>query len=311
MANLLSCLLKEPALTEEEQQTVSKATAVLMMSAKILLPLEQTSRLGNLVYASRWTAQVVLDFTLAVASHNLFESHLLPHYVTFCHSMGKLGRPEKAQALQSLARLIASKRPMPKCGYDVDDSKIYPIDFSFAARKAPSVQSIPQFVQSVLESDVADMAAEEFHLYVDALVCLPHVRPMDASKATALLCKIIRDIAALMCTLSTEEPQTKRAKRKVVRPADFAEKLGFVLSLAILGIRHFSSNLTEDVPWSVMKSIVLEESTSQNVFYLRAADFYLTSLHGTDDGELFSLEMLTQLYDVIGQNIYSPFREVF
>lgn len=309
VANVLAALLKEPELTEDEQESVSKATATLMTSTKVSLPLEQTSRLGNLMYATRWKPQIVLDFTLAVASHGLFESHLLPHYTTFCHSMGKLGRPEQAQVLHSLARLVSLKQPIPKCGNDVDSSQVYPVEFSFAARKAPNVKTVPQIIQSILESSVEDAVSEDFHLYVNALVCLPHVRPMDSAKAATLLSGIVRQIAELVDGSSSDEPKTKRARRKAPRPTDFIERLGFVLSLALLGIRHFSS-LREDVPWSVVKCIFINESTSQNVFYLRAADFYFTSLFGSGDDELFSTDMLTQLYDVMGQNIYSPFREV-
>lgn len=308
VANLLATLVKESDLEEDEQLNTSKAIAALMTLPKISLPLELVSRLVNLVYSSPWKPTIVLEFTLAIASNGLFESHVLPNYTTFCHKLAQTGSANQALILSNLARLVAQKRPLPTNGYDIDGNKTYPIEFSFALRKTPGKTTIPQVIQTILESSVDSMVSEDFHLFVNALVCLTHVRPLERSHGVGVLKKIVYEIAELVEGLSEEEPKAKKKKTK--RPPDFVEKLGFVLSLSMLAIRQFSSNLKEDVPWSVIKSAFLNEVASRNLFYLRAADFYFTAMHEIDDGEFFTLEMLTQLYDVFGVNIQSPFREV-
>jgi hypothetical protein len=151
------------------------------------------------------------------------------------------------------------------------------------------------------------MINEDFHTYVNALVCLPHLRPIDSVKAIRVLKNIIKEIADTVET-NTEEPHAKRAK--TTRPLDYSERLGLVLSLAILGFRHFSSNMEKDVPWQMIKSAFLNETMSTSLFYLRALDFYLTSLRETGNEDTFSLQVLCQIYDVIGQNLGSPYHEV-
>ena len=200
----------------------------------------------------------------------MFESHLMQHYMAFCNSICKLSVEEHLQLLDNLARLIIIKNPLPQSGYDIDSYKTYSLDFSFVLRKMPSIQSVPKLIKSVLESCVEKMICENLALYVNALICLPNVPPVEAIEATEMLQRIIQEIAGITTSLDAEEPKSK--KLKTVRPADFKDKLGLVLSLAVLGARHFSTNLLEHFPWNTMKLVFLNEFTSQNVFYLRFAN---------------------------------------
>jgi hypothetical protein len=309
VTNTLASLLNENLL-EEEQETVASACATLIMSIKSRLSIEQITKLCNLTYRSNWKPKIILDFTLKIATHAFFESHLMQHYMSFCHSISELSMQEHSQLLENLARLIIIKNPLPQSGYDIDSYKTYPLDFSFVMRKIPSIQSVPKLIKSVLESSVEQMVCENLPFYVNALICLPNVLPVEAIEATEMLKRIIQEIADITTSLDSEEPKNK--KQKTARPADFMDKIGLVLSLAILGARHFSSNLLENLPWTMMKSAFLNESTSQNVFYLRSIDFYMTSFYDScEQDALYSVEVLNQLYEIIGRNISSPYREVF
>jgi hypothetical protein len=307
VSKTLVALLNDQQLDETEQQSVSVTVAELMKSTKVSLPIEQTSKLGHLVFAYHWKPEIVLEFTLQVSTYGFFESHLLPHYITFCHSLGKKDRETRSQLLKNLASLISIKASLPKNGNDMDNFKIYPLEFTFAMRKSSDTDSVPHLIQTILEENLEVMINEDFQTYVNALVCLPHLRPIDSVKAIKVLKKIVKEIADTVES-NAEEPHTKRAK--TTRPVDYSERLGLVLSLAILGIRHFSSNLEKDVPWQMIKSAFLNETMSTSLFYLRAADFYLTSLHESGNEDTFSLQVLCQVYDVIGQNLGSPYHEV-
>lgn len=301
--------MKEDKLTFLEQEAVASCTAGLINGTKFNLPIDQTARLGNLIYACSLTPQIVLDFTLKAAQHPTFESHLLAHYITFCYAIGSREYSVQNEILENIAGLVSLKSPLPKTGSDFLSYKIYPLEFSFAMRKAPGQQGISAFIQGVLETRVEEAISTDFPMYINSLVCLPHVRPMEKDKATKILKNIIREIGEIVQSLDEEEPETKKSKTKeTVRPQDFLEKLGFVLSLAILAIKNFSDNLKEDIPWRWVKATFLNGAMSHNLFYLRAADFYLTSLH--DCGESFTEDMLIQLYSVIGSNISSPYSEV-
>ena len=307
VSKTLAFLLNEKNLNEKEQHSVSVTVAMLMKSTKFSLPIEQTSKLGNLVYAYHLKPEIILEFTLRVSACGFFESHLLQHYITFCHSLSKENEDTRSHLLKNLASLISIKASLPKSGNDMENFKIYPIEFTFAMRKSSDVDSVPHLIQSILERNLETMINEDFHTYVNALVCLPHLRPIDSVKAIRVLKNIIKEIADTVET-NTEEPHAKRAK--TTRPLDYSERLGLVLSLAILGFRHFSSNMEKDVPWQMIKSAFLNETMSTSLFYLRALDFYLTSLRETGNEDTFSLQVLCQIYDVIGQNLGSPYHEV-
>jgi hypothetical protein len=47
-----------------------------MMFNKIKLPLEQFSRLGPLIFSCRLGLNAVFSFSVKVATHELFESHM-------------------------------------------------------------------------------------------------------------------------------------------------------------------------------------------------------------------------------------------
>lgn len=307
VSKTLFALLNEKDLKEEEQISVSATVAALMQSDKVRLPVEQTSKLGQLAYAYHWKPDTVLNFTLGVSSHGFFESHVLPHYISYCHALGKKDQQTRSLMLKNLASLVSIKGSLPKSGYDMRNFKIYPLEFTFAMRKLSDAESVPHLVQSILEGRMETMLNEDFQTYINALVCLPNLRPTDSAKATRILIKIIKEVASAVGA-NSEEPQTKRAKTTYA--VDYFERLGLVLSLAILGVRHFSSDLEKDIPWSMIRSAFLNETMSTSIFYLRSADFYLTSLQELGNENTFSLEVLCQIYDVIGQNLGSPYHEV-
>lgn len=308
VTNTLVSLMKEDKLNEAEQRSLSLSVGALLKSPKVILAIEQTATLGQLMYACHWKPELVLNFTLQASTHRCFESHILPHYITFCHSICKGDVEAHSIMLKNLATLIAAKGSLPKSGNDMGSFKIYPLEFTFAIRKSSDSASVPCLIQSILEKGVETMIIEDFEMYVNALICLPNVKPIETIKAKRLLKGIVVQIADTLNSLNAEEPQMKRAK--VLRPSDFSEKLGLALSLAILGLRHFSSNLKEDLPWAVVRPIFLNEDVVSNVFYLRAADYYLTSLLEADGGDIFSLDTLYQIYNAVGQNLGSPFHEV-
>lgn len=308
VSNALANLLSEEALSEQEQETVSLTVATLINSAKAQLSLEQISRLGQLSYSNHWKPDTVLDFTLRVCSHGHFDSHILPHYLTYCHSLCKQDHQRHAIVLKSIAKLVTAKAPLPKNGNDIQHFKVYPLEFTFAMRKASETTSVPHLIQTILEKNLETMVIEDFQTYVNALVCLRNVRPVESAKTIKTLKRIITEITAIVEALSSEEPQLKRMKNS--RPSDFPERLGLILGLAILCARHFSSNLKEDLPWAAIKSALLNDTVSSSVFYLRATDFYFTSLRDLECADVFSLETLRQVYDSIGQNIASAYHEV-
>ena len=309
IANTLAAMTKHQ-LNENEQQTAAETTAAVMLCAQTKLPLEQFSRLGLLIYSCRWHLKAVLDFSTSIASHELFESHLLPHYLSFCHSITELGPNEHDLLLESLCRLIARKTSFPKAGHEVANYKLYPMEFTFAMRKTSATRSVPHVINGVLGRNLEELVNDKFKLLVSALVCLPNIRPVDEDSAKNLLKRIFFEIVALVEAVDAEagEPQSKRAK--TCRPSDFLERLGFISNLVMLNISHFARDMNEFLPWQAIEKILVNDKSTRNVFFLRAVDFYLTALHQSGHEELFTFEWLSRLYKTIGENISSPYHEV-
>ena len=309
IANALAMLPKEN-LDEEEQMAAAETMASLMMCNKIKLPLEQFSRLGLLIYSCRWSMNAVFSFSVKVATHELFESHLLPHYLSFCHSVSKMSSNEHEHLLDSLSRLVATKTAFPKSGNEMENYKLYPMEFSFAMRKAQDGRSVPNIVEEVLQKNVKEMINEQFKLFVSALICLPNLKPVDVEKTKTSLKRIIEEIVQLIEIEDsvTEEPKSKRRKTGT-KQVDFMEKLGFIASLTVLNGGHFFNDVMDMIPLESVLSLLCHEVTSRNVFFLRAVDIYLTTLHRSGREDLFTFELMSKLYRNIGDNVSTPYRE--
>lgn len=307
VADTLTLLLKEE-FGYYEQCCLSESTAALIMSTKANLSLEQTDKLSRLIYSSCWEPKFVLKFSNLVSAHKIFESHLLPHFILFCHKTSEIVK-EKHVLLDSLTQLIASKNPIPKNGNEITSNK-YPLEFTFAVQKTGNVNGLPKLVENILQQEVEHVLNEEFNSYVCALICYPNIKPVSKSHALNILKKIIGDIARIAESAAQEiaEPQSKR--RKTDMPPDFLEKLGFILSLSILSSQHFSDNVPKDLPWEMFESMFMNDVTSHNIFFLRAADFYLTIVHQTGSIDVLTTELMTRVYQGLGHSTSSPNREV-
>lgn len=308
IANTLAALI-EVQLDEEEQTTASEAVASLMLCTKTKLPFEQLSRLGRLIYSCRWTPKAVLAFSAQVVGHELFESHLLSHYLSYCHSITKANAEAHGEVLESLSRLIAAKSSFPKSGHEMADHKLYPMEFTFAMRKSQDTSSVPSIIEGILKKRLEPMICDEFPLFVSALVCLPHVRPVDKASAKTLLNDIVLELINLVKPGSEEDEPLAKKPKSDCRPVDFVEKLGLVASLAILNGRHFYDNLVEMIPLDTVRSLLQNEQIGRNNYFLLAVDFYLTSLHVSGREELFTFEFLTELYHSLGPNLGSANRQ--
>lgn len=307
IANSLAVLIRED-LGEDEQNSLSESTAALIMSTKANLSLEQTEKLSLLIYSSNWKPKFVLTFSNLVSAHKIFESHLLPHFILFCHKTSEVVK-EKYILLDNLTRLIASKNPIPKNGFEITCNK-YPLEFTFAIQKTGNPLGLPKLVENILQQEVEHVLNAEFSSYICALICYPNIKPVSNSCALNILKKIIEDITRIVKSIAQEvaEPQSK--KMKMDRPSDFLEKLGLILSLVILSSRQFTENLEEDLPWEMLESTILSDATLHNVFFLRAADFYLTIAHQTGSVKTLTIELMTHLYQKIGHSTFSPYHEV-
>jgi hypothetical protein len=120
-----------------------------MMCNKIKLPLEYFSRLGPLIYSCRWSLNAVFSCSVKVATHKHFESHLLSHYLSFCHLVSKMSSNEHEHLLDSPSQLFATKTPIPKSGSEMENYKLYPMELSFVMRKAEDGPSVPSIVEEV------------------------------------------------------------------------------------------------------------------------------------------------------------------
>jgi len=166
IANALAMLPKGDL--NEEEQMAAETTASLMMCNKIKLPLEQFSRLGLLIYSCRWSLNAVFSFSVKLVTQEFFKFHLLPHYLSLCHSVSKMSSSKHKHLSDSLSRLVATKTAFPKSGNEMDNYKRYPMEFSFAMRKAQDGRSVPNIVEELLQKNVKEMINEQFKLFVSA-----------------------------------------------------------------------------------------------------------------------------------------------
>ena len=64
--------------------------------------------------------------------------------------------------LDSLSGLVATKTAFPKSGHEMENYELYPMEFSFAMRKAQDQRGVRSIVEEVLQRNAENMINEQF-----------------------------------------------------------------------------------------------------------------------------------------------------
>ncbi|CAG2053152.1 unnamed protein product [Timema podura] len=190
------------------------------------------------------------------------------------------------------------------------------------ARKVngPSERNFPQAVLDLLILDSSVDLMERQHDYLHALICLPHLKPLDEDRVAGLLKQLLKHILELLrcCREGYTVVRSRESHEMDVDvPSDEEEqnrnkRLLFVFSVALEVCAHMleSGTLLEVLELGVLEELLRNVQDIKFVHLLRTLDVLLTSLHLKDKGGVFRANLFEKLFHKLKVNLSSPYSDV-
>ncbi|EFA12725.1 small subunit processome component 20 homolog [Tribolium castaneum] len=147
-------------------QTATKIAILLLLAKNIKLTQEQASGITRKVL-NLPQEQILLYFVSNVSEFSAFEALVLPTFLQHCVKTGL-----NNDSLKVLTELVLKKAPLSNCGINLPKWGKYPLDF-----RNQTIET--KFLNHLNFSD--------FHNYVAALICVPHLNLTDVSQVTGIL----------------------------------------------------------------------------------------------------------------------------
>ncbi|XP_071486938.1 small subunit processome component 20 homolog [Diadema antillarum] len=278
----------------------------LLKTKKAHLSQEDTSILIQVLFDNEYSSRHILHATRSLFPLPGFEQDILPSLCEYCHAK-MASQDEVETVLFTLTKLIVLKSPQVEVGSDLVDYIPYCIDFSRhiqislvkqkkLQRKSLSPPNFPDHLMSCLETALSSnlTSDDHFHDLWAALVCIPHVKPLDHSKCQSRIQDII---LRLVQTLDEETAEKKDEKTYVLSAA--------IQSLLLISKSHHP---TDVLKMSLVHSLLRTCPTSPHILLAASCYFSLCEVFGPGSKTegIVTADTLNDLYPHLEQNLLAP-----
>nr|CAD7588809.1 unnamed protein product [Timema genevievae] len=264
------------------------------------------------------SSSLLVQFVERVFHYSGFESLVLPHVLRHCRdSLATEDGLRKGLCL--LTKLVLVKAPLCSSGMELESWERYNLDFDRKVN-TPSERNFPQAVLDLLILDSSVDLMERQHDYLHALICLPHLKPLDEDRVAGLLKQLLKHILELL-RCCREDYTVVRSREShemdVDVPSDEEEqnrnkRLLFIFSVALEVCAHMleSGTLLEVLELGVLEELLRNVQDIKFVHLLRTLDVLLTSLHLKNKGGVFRANLFEKLFHKLKVNLSSPYSDV-
>ncbi|XP_033103931.1 small subunit processome component 20 homolog, partial [Anneissia japonica] len=208
LVEMIEKLLSGPVVSCNCCDTLVEIISTLLCAPRCDLNLNQTSSLVTKILKGKYGKKKIFTFVSNLHEQSWFEKVVLPGFLDFCYiCITSNNKQTRKDALQALASLANTKRPMIIDASHLASYQPYHFDFSLALEKRnkdkPTI--IQEYVLSLLNVNSIDICSESNQAGLwGALCCIPHIRPMDKTKCKEALRNTITKLAQLLPSL--EDP---------------------------------------------------------------------------------------------------------
>ncbi|XP_052810287.1 small subunit processome component 20 homolog [Mya arenaria] len=273
-------------------QVILTLISDLLTTVHSRLHLEVTAKLMPAVFKTGYPAEVIYTFTRTLFNLPLFERDVLPNLLKYTKANMDSPTPQMEEStLTFITDLLIWKCPLLKHGGDLLSLDTYMLDFT----SSPADSGVPAYISSILQhasdwESIPSCKLEQSKLWA-ALICLPHVRPIDKDQAVLHVSTLLKTLMDFMSSETGPSPEESW-------PLIGCQAL--VSMVMLLG----NSKVFDLVPVSVLtKSICV---CSSNVHILRLADVYLT--HAVNEGvaDILTPKVLLDMFPRLQDNLSAP-----
>nr|CAD7202741.1 unnamed protein product [Timema douglasi] len=320
----LVALLRLPhsTLPDSILAVVIEIGALLLQSEHVRLSQEHASLLTREILSVP-SPSLLVQFVERVFHYSGFESLVLPHVLRHCRD-SLATEDGLREGLCLLTKLVLVKAPLCSSGVDLESWERYTLDFDRIVNGS-SERTFPEAVLDLLVSDSSVDLVERQHDYLHALLCLPHLKPLDEDRVAGLLKQVLEHILGLLrccredhsVVRSRESHEVAGTEMDVDVPSDEEQRntnkrLLFVFSVALEVCAHMleSGPLLEVLELGVVEELLRNVRDMEFVHLLRTLDVLLTSLHLRDVGGVFQGDLFEKLFHELKVNLSSPYTDV-
>nr|XP_024214099.1 small subunit processome component 20 homolog [Halyomorpha halys] len=252
---------------------------ILLNASKLPQELSSSTIIGAL---GSLEGKALLEFALQIRTYAGFEGIVLPRMLNYC-----LENVDPLVALQYIARLAISKAPPAEDSRQLLVYRPYSINFSSTRKGNPAL--FGTFYLSLLKDRTIQEHLEHFDDCIMILLVLPHLLPLQKAEAVAV-------IVSLMETACVElDSNKKENSRKVL----------YLMCAALEAIMCLKPEtcITKLVPpEKILPSLIKHGESSENIFALRALDFYIS---------LDELNLVLPFADELKKSLYPLLRSPY
>ncbi|CAH1799075.1 unnamed protein product [Owenia fusiformis] len=288
---LFSAMLKAGTFKRQCLTQLLDGAASLLLNNSAGAQFEAISKLMQLVYSSSYDHSIIYSFSRKLFPMMHFEKDVLPKLLAFCQKC--ITTPEsKLDTLMFITELLLFKSPLATDASQVNSYTNYLLDFGSAKTRKSKVGTVADYITGLLkEISLKDLVEPSMCSKIwAALVCLPHIRPVDSEA-----CKKKVVTLFTMATDFTSEDWT----------ADLLPLIGqLVITMASL---MEGKEFLQALPFDTVKYIL--EHHPDDVSVLRSADFYFTIASLEGESKLLTPAIASELFPLLQNNISSCYQQ--
>ncbi|XP_069689745.1 small subunit processome component 20 homolog isoform X2 [Periplaneta americana] len=310
-------LLKLQSVPEDILFISTEIGTALLMSSTVQLPQKYASRLILKSLAVPHTC-VLLMFVKNVLNYPSFEALVLPQLLYHCQMLSLnngtsittgIGR----NILNLFTQVVLHKAPLCETGMHLKKWQCYPLNFTkVALREDSKVTSFPNQFVDILSVSNTDEILRKVEDILCAVICIPHLKPLNQDNALEQL----RNIIELLCSLLKQIPiyienENNPFDRKIETEKE--EKITntlLVLATVLETVIHMTDRKSLKELCNaqfLLDSVLPYASVPKYLNALRALDLFFTAYVQEDDG---SSDLLARLYAVLHDNLSSPYHKI-
>ncbi|XP_023930047.1 small subunit processome component 20 homolog [Lingula anatina] len=287
IAKQLCTILIGEELPVDCAKTLLQVTSSLLLDSRCTLGVDHISKLIATVFKTSFPREVLFSFTRRVFSLPMFEKDMLPPLMQYCHECVKSGK-EIEDVLQLLTELVIYKTTPITDATQLDTRTLLLLDFSFAV-KGKTQDTFPRFVTSLLTKSFSLSDLYEVAQLWAALVCVPHVRPLQKEEA-------MKGLRMVFESLSKELGSSDCNSVSTCLP---------LLCQTIIAMLHICHERTFFDIVSVDVIRMLLRKYGSEVHMLRTADLFFTKAAGEDMEDICTERLGLEIFPYLQENLSS------
>ncbi|XP_021355382.1 small subunit processome component 20 homolog [Mizuhopecten yessoensis] len=292
IATTLLPMLKGACLPVSVGEELVSTVAAFLLHGHSQTAIANTAKLVSAVFKTSYPMEMLFKFATVMLKSKLpiFEKDVLMSLNGYCLKIVESGKEEgREQVLSLYTQILLHKTTLPSKEEDLKNLHVYPLDFGLSGRS-----KFMEFLTSTIDgAGIKTWTMKEHRSLVwSAVLCLPHVWPVDNTRDTR-----INSLTKLMGKVVT---QIKKTLDETSTDQLLFLYYSIIVSLTYL---HGDDDLCDKIPVSQITELLKSHST--NIHMLTSANLYLMKASADTHATVLEEDVLLDVFPCLQDNLTS------